>query len=166
MSNNNTRIRPLRPEDIEPVVTLALKAWEAIHDGYREAIGDEALYGRLHDTWRERKAAQIRKKALQEPEQVPVTEQDGRVIGFTTFSLDAGRKVGTLCNNAVDPSFQGQGIGSQQHEAVLECMRAAGMKVALVGTGYDDRGHARARASYEKAGFRRISASATYARYL
>jgi ribosomal protein S18 acetylase RimI-like enzyme len=54
---------------------------------------------------------------------------------------------------AVDPARQGQGIGTALTTFALERMRAAGMAVAMVETGGDP-GHAPARSTYEKAGFR------------
>ncbi len=53
---------------------------------------------------------------------------------------------------AVDPDFQGQGIGSALIEFALEWMKDAGMSVAMVETGGDS-GHAPARHTYEKMGF-------------
>lgn len=53
---------------------------------------------------------------------------------------------------AVDPDFQGQGIGSALIEFALDWMKAAGMSVAMVETGGDP-GHAPARCTYEKMNF-------------
>jgi ribosomal protein S18 acetylase RimI-like enzyme len=53
---------------------------------------------------------------------------------------------------AVDPDFQGRGIGSALIEFAPCWMKEAGMSVAMVETGGDP-GHERARHTYEKAGF-------------
>ena len=62
------------------------------------------------------------------------------------------RKVAEIGNNAVSPAHQGHGIGEQMYVFVLERMREAGMKAAVVTTGGDD-AHAPARRAYEKVGF-------------
>lgn len=53
---------------------------------------------------------------------------------------------------AVHPDYQNQGIGTELNIVALQMMKAAGMKMAQVGTGGDE-GHAPARRSYEKAGY-------------
>ncbi|WP_242072512.1 GNAT family N-acetyltransferase [Microcoleus sp. FACHB-68] len=53
---------------------------------------------------------------------------------------------------AVDPDFQGRGIGSALIEFALAWMKDAGMSIAMVETG-GDAGHAPARHTYEKVGF-------------
>lgn len=60
--------------------------------------------------------------------------------------------MGEIYMIAVDPDFQGQGIGSALIEFALAWMKDAGMFVAMVETG-GDLGHAPARRTYEKAGF-------------
>jgi GNAT superfamily N-acetyltransferase len=62
------------------------------------------------------------------------------------------RKVAEIGNNAVSPAHQGHGVGAQMYVFVLERMREAGMKAAIVTTGGDD-AHAPARRAYEKVGF-------------
>jgi GNAT superfamily N-acetyltransferase len=54
---------------------------------------------------------------------------------------------------AVHPDYQNDGIGTELNIAALQKMKAAGMRLAVVGTGGDE-GHAPARSSYEKAGYR------------
>lgn len=54
---------------------------------------------------------------------------------------------------AVEPDFQGSGIGSALSEFALDRMKDSGMSVAMVETGGDP-GHEAARHTYEKVGFR------------
>ena len=81
-----------------------------------------------------------------------VMECRNRVIGFGHVSLDRERQIGEIGINAIDPAFQGQGYGRKLHNAMLEKMRKAGMRIATVGTGADD-AHAPARRAYDRAGF-------------
>lgn len=60
--------------------------------------------------------------------------------------------MGEIYMVAVDPDFQGQGIGTALIEVALTSMKDAGMSIAMVETGGDD-GHAPARRTYEKVGF-------------
>ena len=57
---------------------------------------------------------------------------------------------------AVHPAHQNQGLGTQLNNFVLEEMKKSGVKMVVVGTGGDP-GHAPARRSYEKAGFKALS---------
>ncbi|WP_199330510.1 GNAT family N-acetyltransferase [Microcoleus sp. FACHB-68] len=60
--------------------------------------------------------------------------------------------MGEIYMVAVDPDFQGRGIGSDLIEFALAWMKDAGMSLAMVETG-GDAGHAPARHTYEKVGF-------------
>ena len=60
--------------------------------------------------------------------------------------------MGEIYMVAVDPDFQGRGIGSTLIESALAWMKDAGMSIAMVETGGDP-GHAPARHTYEKVGF-------------
>lgn len=86
-------------------------------------------------------------------------------IGFVTWHCDAARRVGEIGNNAVDPGWQGRGVGTALHRHALEVFRARGMEVARVATGLDE-GHAPARRAYAKVGFAVGLPSITYYRWL
>ena len=64
--------------------------------------------------------------------------------------------MGEIYMVAVDPDFQGRGIGSALIEFALDWMKDAGMSIAMVETGGDP-GHASARHTYEKSGFELLS---------
>jgi GNAT superfamily N-acetyltransferase len=165
LSENNARVfRPVKPADIELICEIAVKAWQPIFASYRRMLGDE-LFEALHTGWEARKANQVRQAALRQPDCVYVTEVDGATVGFTTFHVDENTRLGTIGNNAVDPDCQSRGVGSFQHEQVLELMRQRGMRFAKVTTGLDE-GHAPARRSYEKVGFDRSTPDVTYYRHL
>ncbi len=73
-------------------------------------------------------------------------------VGFVAVKLDPESKMGEIYMVAVDPNFQGHGIGSTLIEFALAQMKDAGMSIAMVETGGDP-GHAPARRTYEKLGF-------------
>ncbi len=60
--------------------------------------------------------------------------------------------MGEISMLAVDPDYQGGGIGVALTEFALDRLKDAGMTVAMVETGGDP-GHAAARRTYEKAGY-------------
>jgi len=152
--------RPVRQDEVDAIAEIAVQAWSPIYDLRRRTMGED-LFGRLHGQWRERKAAEVRDAARQRPDCVWVTELEGRVVAFSTFRMDEANGVGELCNNAVDPAFQGRGIGKRQHVSVLKLLAERGMKYVTVLTGLDD-AHGPARKTYESVGFKPMSSSIVY----
>ncbi|MDH7570437.1 MAG: GNAT family N-acetyltransferase [Armatimonadota bacterium] len=156
--------RLVRPDEVESIAQLAVRAWKPIYENMRRLLGEE-LFRALHPKWEENKAEQVRSMARRHPEWVYVTEVEGRVVGFITFTMNSETGVGEIGNNAVDPEYQGGGVGTAQHREVLRIFREHGMRVAKVTTGLDE-AHAPARRSYEKAGFNRCTTHITYFLYL
>lgn len=74
------------------------------------------------------------------------------IVGFVSFTIDPGRRVGEIGLNAVHPTHAGRGIGTDMYQHVMARMRERGIGLATVGTGGDP-SHAPARRAYEKAGF-------------
>ena len=163
-SDQTPCIRAVRPEDVDTICDIAVRAWEPIFAEFRRCMGDE-MFEAKHDGWREDKAAQVRNHAENHPDWVIVTELDGRAVGFLTFVIKEQQSFGEIGNNAVDPEYQGRGLGAAQCARALELFREAGLKYAEVWTGLDD-SHAPARAMYEKAGFGQTWPAVTYMRPL
>ena len=84
--------------------------------------------------------------------QVWVAEVGGSTVDFVTVELHRESNVGQIYMVAVDPDFQGGGVGTALTEFALTRIKDAGMEVAMVETGGDP-GHAAARRTYEKAGY-------------
>jgi GNAT superfamily N-acetyltransferase len=81
-----------------------------------------------------------------------VAIDSGSTVGFVAVKLHVWDSMGEIYMVAVDPDFQGRGIGSALIEFAPCWMKDAGMSVAMVETGGDP-GHARSRHTYEKVGF-------------
>jgi len=82
-----------------------------------------------------------------------VAEVGASAVGFVAIELDhPERRMGEISMLAVDPDYQGSGIGTALTEFALDRLEEAGMTVAMVETGGDP-GHAAARRTYEKAGY-------------
>lgn len=144
-------IRPYKPEDLPIIMDIGNRAWREIYKMFRATYGDELFELRVPDE-ATAKGNQIKAHCEQHSEWVYICEEEGCIVGFVTFMLDADKRIGEIGNNAVDPDCGLKGIGQQMYQAVFEHFRAHGMVYAKVGTGLDD-AHARARRAYERAGF-------------
>lgn len=77
-----------------------------------------------------------------------------------TFDINEEKKYSDLRNNAILPEFQSHGIGKMQYNKVLDIFIEKSLNYAMVTTGYDD--NEKARASYEKVGFKKVKSSIKY----
>ena len=150
--NMEFAFRPARPEDIPTAQAIAVRAWEPYFAYRREQLG-ETLFLVEHSDWQADKAGQIRSNLQGEHGcHAYVVTMGDEIVAFVTFVVDAAKGLSEIGNNAVDPDYQGRGIGTDQYGRVLEVFREQGMCFARVSTGLDP-AHAPARAAYEKAGF-------------
>jgi ribosomal protein S18 acetylase RimI-like enzyme len=141
--------RPFSDGDLDAIVALSLRAWEPVFASILETLGDRLFHHFYGDDWRTHQAEDVRRACT--TFQTTVAEDDGRVVGFTAVEMRDGDE-GEIYMLAVDPDAQGRGIGTLlTHEAIAQ-IRAAGKRLAVVGTGADP-GHAAARATYRKVGF-------------
>lgn len=112
-------------------------------------------------SWDLRKADEIETFYRSHPDNVLVTEDKGRVLGFVSFILDQERKIGKIGNNAVDPEHQNRGIGTEQIVKTMGILKERGMKVVEVQTGLAEE-YGPARRIYEKCGFEPTMEFLTY----
>jgi len=153
-------IRPMAAHDIERIVDIAELAWRPIYEHFCE-LQERALGTVARPANIERKRKEVRAFAERHPEWVLVTELDGEVVGFLTFTLDQESKIGEIGNNAIHPAYHNRGLGSAQYRKALEVFRQAGMRFAAVTTGLDN-AHAPARRAYERVGFVQVRGSVEY----
>ena len=134
------------------MVDLSLRAWAPVFASLEQVLGSE-IFKRMHPDWREDQQRAVEDVCTAQRKQVWVAEVDGTVAGFVAIELHhPERSMGEISMLAVDPDYQGGGIGTALTEFALERLEEAGMKVAMVETGGDP-GHAAARRTYEKAGY-------------
>jgi ribosomal protein S18 acetylase RimI-like enzyme len=147
------RIRPFDDRDAEALVDLSLRAWAPVFASLERVLGSD-IFGRLHPDWREDQRRAVEDVLAAKKGQVWVAEIDASsVVGFVSVGIvDAERDMGEISILAVDPDYQGGGIGTALTEFALDRLKDDGMKVAVVETGGDP-GHAAARHTYENAGF-------------
>ena len=146
------RIRPFEDRDAEAVVDLSLRAWVPVFASLEQVLSSE-LFKRLHPDWREDQRRAVEKVCAAQNGRVWVAEVGTSAVGFVaTDVFDPERSMGEISMLAVDPDYQGGGIGTALTEFALDKLKEAGMTVAIVETGGDP-GHAAARRTYEKAGY-------------
>ena len=146
------RIRPFDDRDAEAVVDLPLRAWAPVFASLEQTLGSE-IFRRQHPDWREDQRRTVEAVCASQEKRVWIAEVDGATVGFVAVELDQPeRSMGEISMLAVDPDYQGGGIGTALTEFALDRLKDAGMSVAMVETGGDP-GHAAARRTYEKAGY-------------
>ncbi len=144
-------IRKYKPEDLSIIMDMGNRAWREIYKMFREAYGYE-LFQLITPDETTSKGKQVKAHCERHPEWVFICEEDGRIVGFVTFSLNSDKKIGEIGNNAKDLDCDLKGIGQQMYKAVLEYFREHGMIYAKVHTGLDY-AHAPASRAYQRAGF-------------
>ena len=148
-------IRAATPDDEDRIVELSLAAWAPVFASMADVLGP-ALFRQLFGAdWRRYQETDVRRACS--TYQVWVATDGADVVGFTAIDLPEGEPHGEIYMLAVDPAHQGRGAGSALTGFAVEQMRSAGRALAIVNTGGDP-GHAPARATYERNGFRSLPA--------
>jgi GNAT superfamily N-acetyltransferase len=147
------RVEPYDPVHLDAIVRLSLRAWSPVFDSIRNAM-DADLYRAFYpEDWRASQQKAVEDVCAAENMNVWVALDNKSVVGFVVAKRDSESGMGEIYMIAVDPDHQGHGIGSMLIEFALAWMKDAGMSLAMVETGSDP-GHAPARHTYEKLGFR------------
>ncbi|MBM3239629.1 GNAT family N-acetyltransferase [Candidatus Poribacteria bacterium] len=148
-------IRLSTDNDKTRIHEIAVAAWRPIFGRYRLIVGDE-MWNDLWSGWD--------KNWFTNANGI-VTELDGQIVGFATWYWPIAEVLAEVGGNAVDPKFQGRGIGSAQIRWLIDKFREWGYKCAKVHTGMDP-AHGPARAEYRNAGLRRGVTNSRYFNYL
>jgi len=127
-------LRPARPEDMAAVADIWHRAWHVAHPGHVPAGLTEA---RTAEAFHARTPSRVA--------DTTVAEEDGVLVGFTMVAGDEVEQV------FVDPERHGTGVAAPLLAAAEQRVAAAGHDVAWLAVVV---GNARARAFYEKHGWR------------
>jgi GNAT superfamily N-acetyltransferase len=146
------QIEPYNAQYLDSVIRLSLRAWAPVFDSIQHAM-DHEVYQEFYPDWRVSQQQAVEEVCTAKNMHVWVAIAAGTPVGFVAMKLDAETSMGEIYMIAVDPDAQGHGIGGALTAFALDWMKHAGMSVAMVETGGDP-GHAPARRTYEKLGFR------------
>ena len=150
------KIRQMKPKDMPRIVAITEVAW-----------GDVTVHKLLEDRygiignkgWKEKKADEVQALFGRIPDNVIVAVEDDKVVGYASFTIDADNQIGHVQDNAVDPEYQGRGIGSAMNKWVIDHFRSEGVRIVRVGTLLHDKA---ARRMYEKNGFEELARTIHY----
>ena len=140
-----TVVRPARPEDVDDIVEIGLRAW---HEGYLDVVppGLQPDAGGLRTRILERIAERV--------PSIAVGVLEGAVRGWITFGVsrdaDAGPSIGEIWALNVHPDTWRRGVGRELVAYALERLRQAPFAEATLWTFRDT---PRSRAFYEALGF-------------
>jgi GNAT superfamily N-acetyltransferase len=162
------RIEPYEDSHLDAIKSLSIRAWTPVFDSL-EKVMDLDVYRSFYPDWRVSQLHAVEGVctaadtkvwvAMVEDPPSPFGDaprtaiNSGSILGFVAVKLHHESSMGEIYMVAVDPDYQRQGIGTALMEFALDWMQVAGMSVAMVETGGDP-GHAPARCTYEKLGFR------------
>lgn len=160
------RIRAATADDLDRIGDIIRQAWEPIF-GLHEKNWGEELFGVLYANWPENIKASVGRHLAEHPDWAFVVEarDSGEVVAFITYLLEPKKGIGIVGLNAVAAGLQGQGIGTEMYNFVMDRFREAGLKYAQVRTGLND-AQTGARRAYEKAGFNIERKEVIYYAYL
>ena len=150
------QIRQMKHDDMPRIVAITESAWNenTLHKLLEDRYGVIGEKG-----WRQRKADEVQVFFGRIPDNVIVAVEDDKVVGYAAFTIDAEDAVGHVPDNAVDPEYQGRGIGSAMNKWILYHFRDEGVRIARVGTLLHDKA---ARRVYEKNGFEELARTIHY----
>lgn len=145
-------IRSFEPDDLSRLHEIREAAFAPVFRSFRQIVGEAIAAVALATAEREQAELLDRICGAESDHEVFVAEHRSEIVAFCAVKADRNSGVGEIDLNAVHPDWQGRGIGTWMYGRALERLKAAGMRVATVGTG-GDAAHAPARRAYERAGF-------------
>lgn len=80
-------IRALEPDDIQPTVEFALRAWEPVFDSMANQVGSRLFRHLFGDDWRDYQAADIRRALLHTTCLSPRSQMTSSGMSPSTFPL-------------------------------------------------------------------------------
>lgn len=145
------KVEPYDPSHLDAIIQLSLRAWAPVFVWIKKTMGD-AVYREFYPNgWRQAQQQAVEEVCTSNELHTWVAIDSNTVAGFVAVKQHDGQ-LGEIYMIAVEPQFQGRGIGVALTEHALRWMKEAGLTIAMVETGGDP-GHAPARRLYEKSGF-------------
>ncbi|MBV9498664.1 MAG: GNAT family N-acetyltransferase [Acidobacteriaceae bacterium] len=147
-----TKVRAFRSDDLPTMQAIRSRAFQPIHDSFRALVGEDVFRLEFSD-WNQAQGDYLQSICAKDSgKEIYVATVNEAGVGFTGLAMNQARTRGEIDLNAIDPEYQGQGIGEFMYKFAIRRMQSVGIKVAKVSTGGDS-SHLPARKAYEKAGF-------------
>jgi GNAT superfamily N-acetyltransferase len=156
-------IRAFTIDDLDAVVALSLRAWGPVFPSITAAYTPEIDALLTTPDWPTAQARAVEAVCRDEDVRTFVATVDDTVAGFTALKIPDDKVMGEIYMLAVDPGFQGHGVGNGLTEFALDWMKNEGVQVAMVETG-GDLGHAPARKTYAGAGMHHVEVARYFKR--
>lgn len=146
------QIKPYDPCYLDAIVRLSLRAWTPVFDSIQKVMNTDVYQVFYPDNWRISQQKAVEEVCVSAENSVWMAKVEDFIVGFVAVKIHYEDSMGEIYMVAVDPDYQGRGIGSTLIKFALDLMKDAGMSIAMVETGGDS-GHAPARHTYEQVGF-------------
>ncbi|MCM8817913.1 MAG: GNAT family N-acetyltransferase [Candidatus Omnitrophica bacterium] len=148
--------RKMELEDIDRIVEITRIAWDGVTmhkllEDSHGVIGDKR--------WYERKIEEVVNFCKNNPSNVIVAIEEGKVVGCATYIINYNDKIGIVENNAVDVAYQVRGIKTAMNKWIIDFFCKEKLKIAMVSTLAND---IPAKKVYEKNGFKEIAHTIHY----
>ena len=161
VSCGNYLIRQARYKDISAILEITKLSFEPVSmDRMKQDLFGEKLGGK---DWYEYKNKGVESFCREHIYETIVAEVNHKIVGYATYRLDEERGIAHICNNAVHPGHQGQGIGKNLQKEVKKRMLEEGYTKFAVSTLSND---LPAQKIYEKLGYRKYVESYHYLKKL
>jgi len=146
-------ITPYLKDHLDQIVQLSLRAWAPVFAAIKETMDPEIYETFYPEGWEASQKASVEHTCTSGETKVWVSLRETQVTGFIALKINKEEGLGEVYMIAVDPDYQRQGVSKALMDFGLEYIKKEGISIAMIDTGGDP-GHAPARASYEKAGFK------------
>ena len=147
-----TDIRAFQPDDLSALQAIRKRAFQPIYDSFHTLVGEDVFRLEFSD-WDQAQGEYLQSICASNcGKEVYVATVEEAIVGFVATYMNPTSRRGEIDLNAIDPEYQGKGIGEFMYTFAISRMQAAGIKVVKVSTGGDS-SHVPARRAYEKAGF-------------
>jgi ribosomal protein S18 acetylase RimI-like enzyme len=154
-------VRPAYYDDLDAIRKITKLAFEPVSlDRMAEKFFNERLGSQ---DWDEYKNNALTAQCKTNIYKVIVAELAGQVVGYATMIIDEQRGIAEIGNNAVQPNFQGRGIGKTMQQEIMRRMLEAGFDKFKVNTLSND---IAAQNLYKKLGFKEIMTEIYYLKSL